>query len=150
MHCHGLGGLIVKGTRSFKTSSKLIDLADCNLELCAFDAPFGLHFQALKCSPSGLKHPCFLFSACSLSKTNLKTWEHHLDHRIHLEYQSRLRDGRPLRDGAPVPYGNSGTARELRYRTGWSGMVRDGPRWSRQSHTYGFKLSYYLVTSGFC
>ena len=77
----------MKGTRSFKTSSKLIDLADCDLELCAFDAPFGLHFQALKLSPSGLKHPCFLFSACSFSKTNLKTWEHHLDHRIHLEDQ---------------------------------------------------------------
>ena len=58
-----------------------------------------------------------------------------------------LRDGRALRDGAPVPHGNSGTARD---GLGWSGMVRDGPGWSRQSHTYGFMLSYYLVTSGFC
>ena len=37
-----------------------------------------------------------------------------------------LRDGRALRDGAPVPHGNSGTARELRYRPGWAAHLRCG------------------------
>ena len=39
-----------------------------------------------------------------------------------------LRDGPALRDGAPVPHGNSGTARELRYRPGWAAHVRCGVR----------------------
>ena len=60
------------------------------------DAPFGLHFQVLKLSPSDLKHPYFLSVVLSLLKSNLRTWEHHLDRLIHLEDQSHQRSHRPI------------------------------------------------------
>ena len=62
MHYHGLGGLIVKGNRSFKragrANSQISQTAIWNLRF--IDTPFGLHFQDLKLSPSDLKHPYFL------------------------------------------------------------------------------------------
>ena len=69
------------------------NLADCDLELYAFDAPLRLHSQVLKLWPSDLKHPYFLSAVLSFDsfKSIGKFTDHYNDRHLDFTYYRRCR-----------------------------------------------------------